>query len=80
MQKPCVVPDAPWFEDAIPSEEFGLKYQPGDLDDLVMKIEIAHKLGENKAARQRVDEHYAWPVVAAQLDQIYARLLEDTSR
>jgi glycosyltransferase involved in cell wall biosynthesis len=80
MQKPCVVPDAPWFVDAIPTEVFGLKYSPGDLDDLAAKIEDALGLGQVKAARERVEENFAWSVVAAQLDEIYARLLRAPSQ
>jgi len=75
MRKPCVVPDAPWFSDAIPSRLFGLRYRVGFLQDLASEIETAFGLGSIMAARERVEEKFAWPVVAAQLDKIYSRLL-----
>jgi glycosyltransferase involved in cell wall biosynthesis len=75
MQKPCVVPDAPWFADAIPSDEYGLRYEPGNLDDLADKIERALRAGPQPLARARVEEHFSWPVVTRKLDRIYDSLL-----
>lgn len=75
MQKPCVVPDAPWFADAIQTEAHGLKYEPGNIDDLVRNIELALALGPRPAARERVEKHFAWPVVIRQIDQVYRQLL-----
>jgi glycosyltransferase involved in cell wall biosynthesis len=75
MGKPCVVPEAPWFADAIPSDQYGLRYLPGDLDDLADKIETSLRRGTQPAARERVEQKFAWPMVVRQLDQIYRELL-----
>ena len=75
MEKACVVPDAPWFNDAIPSQEYGLKYKQGDLEDLARKIEIAMAARPNEAARRFVETSFSWPVIMKQLDRIYRELL-----
>jgi len=75
MKKACVVPDAPWFNDAIPSAEYGLKYERGDLEDLARAIETAMDARPYDAARRLVETTFSWPVIMRQLDRIYLDLL-----
>jgi glycosyltransferase involved in cell wall biosynthesis len=75
MKKPCVVPDAPWFSDVVQNDSQGLKYRPGHLDELAEMIEIALDSGPFTGAREQVEKKFAWPVVAAELDTLYKKLL-----
>ena len=75
MKKPCVVPDAPWFSDVVQSGKHGLKYQPGSLDELAEKIEIALDSDSFVGAREQVIKRFSWPVITSALDKVYLRLL-----
>jgi glycosyltransferase involved in cell wall biosynthesis len=75
MKKPCVVPDATWFSDAIPSGAYGFRYTPGDLENLRETIETALEFGPINPARERIEEKFSWPVVIRKLDLIYKKLL-----
>lgn len=76
MEKTCVVPNAPWVSDVVKSDETGLKYEPGNIEELVEKIKIAMSIDNLPVARQHVVTSFSWQVVIKQLDQIYSGLIK----
>jgi len=74
---PIVVSDLPGVRTL--AEQTCLVARPNDADDLAEKMnklltnqQLARELGER--GRKKTLEHYSWPAVAEQLEQIYERL------
>ncbi|NDJ62235.1 MAG: glycosyltransferase, partial [Chloroflexi bacterium] len=60
--------------------EDGLLVAPGDVDDLVEKLEImltdrerARQMG--RSGRAKVEVKYAWPQIGAKLADVYAQVI-----
>ncbi len=71
-----VVPNSFGCKDLVTHNETGFLYEPGQLDDLKQQLAIAltnHSVGQY--AIRLIDGEYAWPVVVAQLDALYAELI-----
>lgn len=75
MNKTCLVPAAPWSADAVQSREHGLRYEPGDISDMDAKIREGLTQKPPEQARIHVENTFTWPVIMAELDQIYSSLL-----
>lgn len=78
---PIVVSDVGGIRDYV-TEDFGVFCAPGDADGMVTAV-IA-LLGDKEkrtamgiAARKRAEIHFAWPVVAKQLEDAYRQLLNN---
>ncbi len=79
LRKPCVVPNAPWFADAITCPSHGFTYEFGDADSLNSALHEALNTSEMPLARQHVIDEFSWPVVMEKTDQVYSRLLAKES-
>lgn len=70
--KAVVVPDEPGCVEAVGGSDYGLIYDPLDLDDLVVKTTAAlNDSTFGPEGRARVLREYDWRVVVQQLDALY---------
>jgi glycosyltransferase involved in cell wall biosynthesis len=71
----CVISDIPENREA--TNDLGLTFRSGDVDDLVRTLGIALTLrdGADEAARHHVLTHYSWEHIADEFEAYYAELL-----
>jgi len=70
--KSVVVPREAGCLEAIDNGRFGFIYEPGDLDDLVERVDEAmHDSIRCSSSRDRILTEYDWRVIAPRLDALY---------
>ena len=79
--KPVIVSNLPGVRSMINDGENGYLVQPGNLQDLVKKINILLTSSEKRrdfatCGRLKVNKHYTWEVIVLQLENLYKRTLE----
>lgn len=78
--KPVIASNLPGVRSVVSDGEDGLLVRPGDVDDLVRKIQILldapqrrQEMGEQ--GRTKVEEKYVWPKITPRLVQVYEEVL-----
>lgn len=81
--KPVIAHNIPGVRSVVSDDHDGLLAQPGDLEDLISKIqylindpEIALRMGAN--GRHKVNERYVWSQVVDRLEYLYRQVLAVT--
>jgi len=83
--KPVIASDLPGVRSVVSDGEDGLLVRPGDVNDLVEKMQILlgdahhrHEMGTR--GRKKVEEKYVWSKITPRLVQIYKDVLADEPR
>ena len=78
--KPVVASDLPGVRSVVSDGRDGLLVRPGDVDDLVAKIDwlledISCQREMGARGREKAEQRYSWPQVVAQLEAVYNEIL-----
>ncbi len=61
-------------------DEAGFTFRRGDVEDLADRLRFlianpAVREAAGQAAKRRIDEHYQWPVIAAEIERVYFEMM-----